>query len=477
MRSLIFVSKNLLILITIFINCLIVYLDRYFGEVNFEQLIFHINFSNNLIIDSDEYIIKKFFQICVLIPFLLIILINIFFFISSKFQRAFNNLLFSILIFFLLIFTLIRSNDFIKFGEYYSNNKYDIIEKNYISPKKIEFNFEKSQNLILIYVESFENIFQNENIFGENLIEELNEYNKDSVSFKNFVQTPLTEWTIASIVATQCGLPLKNYGLFTFGKQTGKHLRTVFGFDNFLPNAICLGDLLENNGYENIFIGSHNTTFTGTGNFFKTHGYKEVYGKEIYDKLDITYHPGSWGEGPNDSFLFNFAKEKLDRLVNDKKKFLLTILTTDTHEPFGYHDPKCNSLNQDIQSAIKCSSKSILDFISFIENEYPGKMKIIILGDHLYRFGNKNDFLIPNNRTIFNKFLTNEDKEIMRNNINHYDFYPTILDFIDVRFNDNKIGLGYSGFKEVSLDEYKFQNDQIKNNILNKSKFYESFWK
>ena len=41
----------------------------------------------------------------------------------------------------------------------------------------------------------------------------------------------------------------------------------------------------------------------------------------------------------------------------------------------------------------------------------------------------------------------------MRDNINHYDFYPTILDFIDVRFNDNKIGLGYSGFKKVNLDE------------------------
>ena len=31
--------------------------------------------------------------------------------------------------------------------------------------------------------------------------------------------------------------------------------------------------------------------------------------------------------------------------------------------------------------------------------------------------------------------------------------------------------------EKVNLDEYKFQSDQIKNNILNKSKFYESFWK
>ena len=477
MNILLFLSKNFLILITIFLNCLLVYLDRYFGEVNFEQLIFHINFSNNLIIDSDEYIIEKFFQICVFIPLILIILINIFLLISIKFKKIYQNFLFSILIFFVFIITLVRSNDFIKFGEYYSDIKYDIIEKNYVNPKKINFNFENSQNLVLIYMESFESVFEDEKIFGENLIKELTDYNEDSISFKNFVQTPLTEWTIASIVATQCGLPLKNYGLFTFGKQTGKHLRTVFGFENFLPNAICLGDLLKENGYENIFIGSHNTTFTGTGNFFKTHGYNQIYGKEIYEKLNITFYPGSWGEGPNDSFLFDFSKKKINQLINNNQKFLISILTTDTHEPFGYHDPKCNNLNKNIQSAIKCSSKNLLEFISFIETEYPDKMRIIILGDHLYRFGNKNNFVIPKNRTIFNKFLANKNKKIMRDYINHYDFYPTILDFIDVGFNDNKIGLGYSGFKKVKQDEYKIQSDEIKRNILNKSKFYENFWK
>ncbi len=477
MNILIFLSKNFLILITIFLNCLIVYLDRYFGEVNFEQLIFHINFSNNLIIDSDEYIIEKFFQICVFIPLILIIIINILFFLSIKFKKIYHNFLFSIMIFFLFIFTLVRSNDFIKLGEYYSDIKYDIIEKNYVNPKKINFNFENSQNLVLIYMESFESIFQDEKIFGENLIKELNDYNKDSISFKNFVQTPLTEWTIASIVATQCGLPLKNYGLFTFGKQTGKHLRTVFGFESFLPNAICLGDLLKENGYENIFIGSHNTSFTGTGNFFKTHGYNQIYGKEIYEKLNIKFHPGSWGDGPNDSFLFDFSREKINQLINNNQKFLISILTTDTHEPFGYHDPKCNNLERNIQSAIKCSSKNLLEFISFIETEHPDKMRVIILGDHLYRFGNNNNFVVPKNRTIFNKFLTNNNKKIMRDYINHYDFYPTILDFIDVGFNDNKIGLGYSGFKKVKPNEYKIQNNEIKENILNKSKFYENFWK
>ena len=63
--------------------------------------------------------------------------------------------------------------------------------------------------------------------------------------FKNFNQTALTNWTIASIVATHCGIPLKNYGVFTFGEKKGKHLRTLFGMQKFLPKATCLGDLLK----------------------------------------------------------------------------------------------------------------------------------------------------------------------------------------------------------------------------------------
>ena len=46
--------------------------------------------------------------------------------------------------------------------------------------KKIEFNFDKSKNLILIYMESFENIFSNEEIFGENLIKDISNYKKDN---------------------------------------------------------------------------------------------------------------------------------------------------------------------------------------------------------------------------------------------------------------------------------------------------------
>ena len=65
----------------------------------------------------------------------------------------------------------------------------------------------------------------------------------------------------------------------------------------------------------------------------------------------------------------------------------------------------------------------------------------------------------------------------MRDTINHYDFYPTILDFIDVTFDRNKVGLGYSGFKEVKEEKYLNEINELEQNIYNKSLFYENFWK
>jgi len=79
----------------------------------------------------------------------------------------------------------------------------------------------------------------------------------------------------------------------------------------FLPNVMCLGEILKKGNYKNIFISSPNLSFSGTGNFFKTHGYDELYGKKEFDELDIEYNGQSWGNGPNDSFLFEFSKKKL----------------------------------------------------------------------------------------------------------------------------------------------------------------------
>ena len=475
---LIFVSFSTLV--SLFLISLTIYLNRYFGEVSLTQIIFHLNFANNLIVDSDEYIIKKFIEICLYLPAIIYIILCAVIYLLNKFlyKDNLNSLisnklkLFSSSIFLLssILYFLLNIN----IGNI-KLNKLDVISNYYIDPKDLEYNFKESKNLVLIYVESYENIFSDKSIFGEDLLQMFNTDPFKKKGFKELNQTILTNWTIAAIVASQCGLPLKNVGIFSFGKNKGKHQRQVFGMKQFLPGAMCLSEILKKGNYKNIFVSSPNLSFSGTGNFFKTHGYDELYGKKEFDNLGLKYEGKSWGNGPNDSFLFNFSKNKIDNLISSSK-FNLTILTTDTHEPNGYLDPNCKLKENNIKSVVKCSTEELYNFIYYLTDKYGDKINIVVVGDHQFRFKNNSQY-DGKDRTIFNRFISDNEKIFYRNKLNFYDLFPSIVDFINIKYVDNKLGIGVSGFKKIDIREYNKRYNLLEENILNRSKFYENFWK
>lgn len=465
---------NVNIILGLFLIALTIYLNRYFGEVSLTQILFHLSFANNLIINSEEYIIKKFVQICLYLPLLFYLFLTLAFLVVKKKNHSNNNKIKIICssIFICISFFYFISN--INVGNLRSD-KFDIFSNYYENPKKYNFDFKESKNLVIIYVESLENIFSDKTLFGEDLLALFNEKPYNEKKFDFLQQTILTNWTIASIVASQCGLPLKNVGIFSFGKDKGKHQRQVFGMKKFLPNALCLGKILKQGSYQNIFISSPNLSFSGTGNFFKTHGYDELYGKKEFDELNLKYEGKSWGNGPNDSFLFNFSRKKIDNLI-DKNKFNITILTTDTHEPNGFLDPKCKFKEKNINSAIKCTTEELFNFINYLTKNYGEKINIIVLGDHQFRFKN-NEKYKSKDRTIFNRFISNDKIDISRDKLNFYDLFPTIIDFANIQYNGNGLGIGLSGFQNIDINEYNERYKQIEKNILNRSVFYESFWK
>ena len=154
--------------------------------------------------------------------------------------------------------------------------KLDFIDQYYTDPNKINFKIDNKKNFVLIYVESLEENFSNKEIFGENLIELISPKNLNGKSFKSFYETRYTNWTIAAIVATQCGIPLKPISILSTNKF-GRHYKNVFGLKHFLPNIKCLGDILKENDYKSIFINAVSLDFVGTGLFFKNHGYDELH--------------------------------------------------------------------------------------------------------------------------------------------------------------------------------------------------------
>ena len=76
---------------------------------------------------------------------------------------------------------------------------------------------------------------------------------------------------------------------------------------------------------------------------------------------------------------------------------------------------------------------------------------------------------------IYNRFI-NTNIKILRDKMNHYDLYSTILDLINYPYT-NKVGLGYSVLREHPNLNYESYRELMIEEIEKKSNFYYEFWK
>ncbi|TGB66234.1 hypothetical protein C9E90_13820, partial [Salmonella enterica subsp. enterica serovar Enteritidis] len=92
------------------------------------------------------------------------------------------------------------------------------------------------------YGESLERTYFDNDAFP-NLTPELGALKNEGLDFSHTMQLPGTDYTIAGMVASQCGIPL-------FAPFEGNASASV---SSFFPQNICLGDILKNSGYQNYF--------------------------------------------------------------------------------------------------------------------------------------------------------------------------------------------------------------------------------
>lgn len=263
--STLFLGIVLIIATTIFAISL--YIKNVFGDAQFEQLLFSLQFaegtSNDVIIDGIKYCLP----IVILLAFVLFIPLIIkskkitFLKINlKKKKKEFNFQLFPLkhrIIYTLIIFILLVFYSFESIGlfDYLKNQNLSssLFEDYYINPNDVEITFpEEKQNLIYIYLESMESSYSSTVIDNEeiNLIPKLEEIAQTNISFSNnedfggaYYLTG-TSWTIAAIVAQTAGIPLK----LTIDGNTYDH------YSSFLPGVTSLGDILENEGYNQYFF-------------------------------------------------------------------------------------------------------------------------------------------------------------------------------------------------------------------------------
>ena len=120
-----------------------------------------------------------------------------------------------------------------------------------------------------------------------------------------------------------------------------------------------------------------------------------------------------------------------------------------------------------IGNILKCTSLYVSKFIKEFNQLKLKNTKLVIIGDHLLMSNIKSK-----KRYIYNKFFIDNNLKIERDDMNYYDLYPSLLEAMNFKINNDlgKVGLGYSIFKK----NHKYE--KINFYMYGYSKLYDKFW-
>jgi hypothetical protein len=219
-----------------------------------------------------------------------------------------------------------------------------------------------ARNLIVVYLEAFDVLYTNISPKGfKNLTPTLNALAKESTVFRHWY--PAGGWTIGALFGSHCGTQL----------DPGSTNGNAYLVEKFAAHSplVCLPDILKQAGFKTSFMGGASPRFSGKGDFLKSNGYDEVIGREWFENSnELKTKMLDWGL--LDWELFNEAAEKAIAMHAAQERFLLTVLTLNTHQP-GYPQPSvCKPFPPEagtdpLRTAAACTDKALQNFLNKLE--------------------------------------------------------------------------------------------------------------
>lgn len=340
-----------------------------------------------------------------------------------------------------------------------------LYEDEYVSPEDVTISFpEKKRNLIYIFLESMETTFLSKELGGgveNNLIPELYQLSQENLSFSHtdgpggFFNPTGTTWTAGALIAATTGIHLQ----LPKGVDNNKYADY---FEEFLPGAVGITDILHENGYKQMAMFGSDASFGGRREFFTQHGVDEIF--DLYTARQrglVSKNYYRWW-GFEDKKLFEFAKTELTNLAEGEEPFAFYMLTADTHFPNGYVCEDCGTdFEQQYENVIACSSKRVYEFVRWLQAQpFYENTTIVITGDHATMdnaFISKNvasDYV----RSQYNCFINSAAAPAETHNraSTVFDMFPTTLAAMGCSVEGERLGLGtnlYSHRKTV-LETY-----------------------
>lgn len=381
----------------------------------------------------------------------------------------------------MIVFSVMRFADRTKLSDYLQsqNSRSVFIESNYADPKTADIVFpKKKRNLIYIYLESMEMTYADQEdggAFDENVIPELTELAQNNECFagnsgrlNGGIVYPNCGYTMAGIFAQSSGVPL----------QTSLTRNNMDTQTSFFPELTTLGDILDDEGYQQTFLLGSDATFGGRRLFFQDHGDFDI--RDYHWAIDTERIPSDyyvfWGY--EDKKFFSYAKQTLKELASSDQPFNLTMLTVDTHFEDGYVCDLCDNRFGDNQYAnvIACSSRQLYNFVSWVQKQdFYDNTTIILSGDHTTMDSDfcedvPSDYQRKTYVCVINPAVQPEDPDLTRE-YSTMDLFPTTLASLGATFKGNRLGLGTNLFSaEKTLTESEGQ-DVMDTEMANKSEF------
>ncbi len=400
--------------------------------------------------------------------------------IYKKFKINFRYLLkltTCIIILVCSVFYCSHKTNLVEYVQFQLSNS-NLIEDEYVDPRNTNITApENKRNLIYIYLESMEATYfskANGGAYEQSIIPEIEQLAVDNIAFSNSdtlkgsYSLPGTTWTSGAMVAQTVALPLKiavdgnNYGSYT----------------SFLPGAYGIGEILQNQGYNQYLMVGSDAAFGGRSNLYRQHGAFEIFevNTAIYENKMTEEDKVWWGF--EDSKLFEYAKEKITLLAEQDKPFNFTMLTADTHHPNGYYCEKCeNKFAEKYFNVLACSSKQVAEFVNWIQQQdFYENTTIVIAGDHLSMQKNTFDPIEQNgyDRTTVNIFINSVQNPVNTKNRGNstLDMFPSTLASMGYTIEGNRLGIGTNLFSDRETIVTKYGIDKVTEELSKNSRFY-----
>lgn len=402
-----------------------------------------------------NFIIQAVVPSCVV--FFLLVLIVIF--VKKEIIRKLIIIVSCLSLFGSLFYTFIKLDIYNYLNN--QNTESAFIEDHYVDPNEVDITFnENKRNLIYIYLESMEVTYsdiEDGGGFTNNYIPELTQLAQENECFSSTSKLnggysyPYTTWTMGGLFASSSGLPL----------MTSIDRNQMDTQNSFFSNVTALGDILNKEGYTQVYACGSDATFGGRKIYYEQHGNYEIhdlnYRRKVGD-LDSDYYE-NWGF--EDEKLIEWAKEDISELAEHDEPFNYMMLTADTHFEDGYVCDDCDDTYGDqYANVIACSSKRIYEFIEWCKKQsWYENTTIVISGDHPTMDSDFcNDVDESYTRKVYTCFIHSlKEKQIEEDRTySTFDLFPTTLSALGVTIEGNRLGLGtdlYSNTKTLS-EEY-----------------------